>query len=863
MPNPKNMPPRSTETWESESWFRDLLDAAPDGMVVVDRTGRIVLVNSQTESLFGYGREEILGQDVEILIPHRFRERHQVHRIAFFSDPRIRPMGANLELFGLRKDRTEFPVEVSLGVIKIPEGILVMSAIRDITERKLAEELRLRLAAIMESSEDAIASVTPDGIIANWNAGAERIFGYSQDEAVGKPVTILAPPERPDEENKILQTLKAGGRIDQFETIRVTKTGERLIVSLSIAPIKDSSGKVVCFSGISRNITERKQAEAALHASEERLRLAQQAARMGTFERDVATGLVTWSAELDSLYGLAPGTLNGTTTAFFVSLLHPDDRARIVGLVESALKTGQSTSGEWRVVWPDGSVHWIAGRWRVFMNESGEPARMIGVNADITERKLAEEALRESEQRLRLATEVGRMYAYDWDVTTNIVVRSSEHVKVLGLRDALDLPQQHFVDKIHPDDRPNFLAAIAALSPEKPTAEITYRSLATDGIQIWLKSNGRGFFDAKGRLVRVIGMVADITDAKRAEEALRISEERLRLAQWAAHIGTFDVNLRTGVDVWPPETEALYGLPPGGFGRTLSAFEDLIHPQDKERVINLTQEMIRTGQPTEGEWRVVWPDGSVHWIAGRGQVFMNDSGEPSRMLGVNMDITERKRTEDALAEMTRKLIESQEQERARIGRELHDDINQRLAMLGLELEQLQDASETSSRIQGLRQKLAEISNDVQALSHELNSSKLDYLGVTAGLKSWCREISARHKIEIDFYSDVAIVLPLDLGKPLFRVLQEALHNAIKYSGVRQFKVQVREHPAEVHLLISDSGKGFSLEEALQGPGLGLTSMRERVRLINGTITIASQPMGGTTVHVRVPLESERKTEMVG
>jgi signal transduction histidine kinase len=235
-----------------------------------------------------------------------------------------------------------------------------------------------------------------------------------------------------------------------------------------------------------------------------------------------------------------------------------------------------------------------------------------------------------------------------------------------------------------------------------------------------------------------------------------------------------------------------------------------------------------------------------------------------RVIGIVADITDVKRAEEALTGFTKKLIEAQEQERARIGRELHDDINQQLALLGLELEQLQgNPSEVPSRLQDLRQRLAEVSNDVQALSHELHPSKLEYLGVIAGMRSWCREIAARYKIEVDFNSNVSRVLPLDLGRSLFRVLQEALHNAIKYSGVRRVEVQVSEHNSEVDLVIRDSGRGFSLDEALQGAGLGLTSMRERVRLVNGTIAIDSRPMGGTTVHVRVPLESERESELAG
>jgi signal transduction histidine kinase len=225
------------------------------------------------------------------------------------------------------------------------------------------------------------------------------------------------------------------------------------------------------------------------------------------------------------------------------------------------------------------------------------------------------------------------------------------------------------------------------------------------------------------------------------------------------------------------------------------------------------------------------------------------------------DITERKRAEEALSGMSRKLIESQEQERARIGRELHDDINQRLAMLAVELEHLQEnPSELSNHLQELRKEITEISNDVQALSHELHSSKLDYLGVVAGIKSWCKEFSERQRMEIDFKSEVSSTLPFEVGLSLFRVLQEALHNAQKHSGVKRIEVQLREDSGEIHLVIRDSGRGFDIEAASQGKGLGLTSMCERVRLVDGTISIESKPMGGTTIHVRVPLASEHEAD---
>ena len=221
------------------------------------------------------------------------------------------------------------------------------------------------------------------------------------------------------------------------------------------------------------------------------------------------------------------------------------------------------------------------------------------------------------------------------------------------------------------------------------------------------------------------------------------------------------------------------------------------------------------------------------------------------------DITRRKQMEETLSTLSRKLIDSQEQERARIGRELHDDINQRIAILAIELEQLQnDPSDVQNRLQELRKQTAELSNDVEALSHELHSSKLQYLGVVSGMRSWCKEFGERQNMVIDFKSDVPSVVSFDVGISLFRVLQEALHNALKHSGVKRMEVELGEELNEIHLTVSDLGRGFEIDAAIRGPGLGLTSMQERVRLLNGSIEIQSKPMLGTTIHVCVPFRSE-------
>lgn len=237
------------------------------------------------------------------------------------------------------------------------------------------------------------------------------------------------------------------------------------------------------------------------------------------------------------------------------------------------------------------------------------------------------------------------------------------------------------------------------------------------------------------------------------------------------------------------------------------------------------------------------------------QLFLIVAAAP--LLVLTALVEDQKIVANRLASLSRGFLQAQEEERSRIGRELHDDINQRLAMVAIELEQLlENPSKIPVSVNGIHAEVMEIASDVQALSHELHSSKLVYLGCVAAMKSWCREFAQLQAVEVDFTSDVQSVLPVELGLPLYRVLQEALHNVIKHSGVKHIEVQVREQSGEIHLIITDSGRGFDVEAAMQGKGLGLTSMRERIQLVNGTITIESTPTAGTRIYARLPIQSD-------
>ena len=622
----------------------------------------------------------------------------------------------------------------------------------------------------------------------------------------------------------------------------------------------------------------------------------------------------------------------------------------------------------------------------------GQREQVVSKQAAMEARLEAAHELRLSEQRWQLAAHAGKMYAYEWDVATDTIVRSGEVADVLGpIAESSSLSRQQLLARVHPDDRAIFIASTNERTPENPDTQISYRILGPDGSVIWLEKTAHASFDEHGRMLRVVGMVSNVTERKQREERLREYEKAVEGAEEMIAVvdreyrylianrqflkmrnmtqeqvlghaagevlnqGIFEAVVKEKLDECfqgkVVRYETKYTYPEHGERNMLISYfpiegangidraacilqditdrkraqEALRESEDKLRLLlDSTAEAIygidvkgcctfanpacvralgyqtvdellgnnmhylihhsradgsqmqveeckvfralRGGEGTHVDDEVLWRrDGTSFPV----EYWSYPQRRGKEIVGAVVaftDISERRKSEEALAGMSRKLIEAQEQERTRIARELHDDINQRLALMAIEMEiAKQNPPNSAGRMSRLltefQNRITEVSSQVHTMSHQLHSSQLLHMGVAVAMNSFCCELAERQNLQIDFsHDDLPKAVSSEVSLCLFRIMQEALHNAAKHSNVRHIEVKLGCSVDHLHLTVSDRGTGFDVETAMNKGGLGLISMRERVRLVNGAIVIESKPMAGTTIQVRVPFASERRTQ---
>ena len=584
---------------ESQNRLESLVASAMDAIIAVDEDQRIVVFNNAAEKMFACPASEAIGTPVSRFIPARFRVALG-EAIRHFGEADVSNRATDA-FWAMRANGEEFPIDATISHTETGGKKLSTVILRDVTDRKKAEETRFRYASIVESSDDAIISKDLEGVILTWNRGAQRLFGFTEAEAVGQPISIIVPEELQEEHKEFMRRARNSEHIEHFETVRRTKDGKRLHVSLTVSPLQDWTGKTIGTSKIARDITQRKQAESALRESEERFRLV------------------------------------ANTAPVMIWMSGPD-------------------------------------RLCIYFN------------------------------------------------------------------------------------------------------------------QPWLAFTGRSIH---------------------------------------AELG----------NGW---TEGVY-------------------PEDLDRCVEMYKDAFDLREPFKMEFRLRRHDGEYRWILNLGVPRWDADHFFAGYIGSCLDVTERIQAEEALSSVSRRLIEAHEEERTWIARELHDDVNQRVAMAAMNLERLKQqlppsADLLSQGLSELRSDLSDLGMDIQTISHRLHSSKLEYLGIVAAASSFCREFSEKKGVEIDFRSEgVPKNLSPEIGLCLFRVLQEAVGNAVKYSRSDHLEVALEEVAHSIQLQVCDFGIGFDPEEVAAGRGLGLISMKERLKLVNGSLYIDTGPNRGVLIRATVPV----------
>jgi PAS domain S-box-containing protein len=387
------------------------------------------------------------------------------------------------------------------------------------------------LSALIESMTDEVWFADADGNVTLLNPAASREFGAQG----GEPVEAIAAgfevyrgdgTPRPPAEAPPLRALRGETIKDEEEIVRTPASGELRHRLVSGAPVRDHDGAIIGSVCVVRDVTHRVRAEEALHHSEGQLRLATAAARIGVFDWDIRTGVNRWTEELEAMYGLAPGEF-GKTQPAWEQLVHSDDRATAVALVERALETGQPVEGEWRVVWPDGSVRWISGRFQAFKDNQGRPVRLTGVNIDVTSQRADEEERRRSREDLDRAQAVAQIGSWRLDVREDVLTWSDENHRIFGLPIGTSLTYEKFLSAVHPDDRA-FVDARWQAGLRGEPYDVEHR-LLVEGQVKWVREKAFLEYDEAGELLGGFGITQDVTERKQAEAALRASEERFRL----------------------------------------------------------------------------------------------------------------------------------------------------------------------------------------------------------------------------------------------------------------------------------------------------------------------------------------------
>jgi len=647
---------------ESEDRFRSLVESATDAIVIADRGGIIISWNRSASMLFGYTGEEAIGQPLTLLMPHRYREPHERGLARMASTGISRLMGRVVELHGLKKDGTEFPIELSLATWKNTDRTFYSGIIRDTSERKKAErslaQLQRQHSLILTRAGEGIYGLDREGRTTFVNPAAARLLGYDSDELLGRSMHEVLHHSKPDgrpypaEECPIYAALR-DGQVHRVSTdVFWRKDQTNIPVEYVSTPIEEEgevTGAVVVF----RDISERREAERLLQDSQERFRQLAEHIREVFWMTDPAKQRMLYiSPGYEEIWGRSCESLYASPQSW-LHAIHPDDRARVLDAATHKQVAG-TYDEQYRILRPDGEIRWICDRAFPILDASGIVYRIVGFAEDITDHIRIQESLRASEERLEFVIQGSSDGFWDgkvlpdesWSSPRTPVWWSPQVKAMLGYTDS-EFPDvlESWASRLHPEDRERVYAALTGHIERREPYDVEYRLLTKAGEYRWFRARGQAIWGETGRLVRMSGSLQDVTDRKRAEEALRRHQQLLK-----------DVVNNTTAVIYVKDANGLYLLTNRRFEQlfNLKTYQIVGHtdheifPKDIADAFRANDVAVLERNTTiEFEEYAPHPDG-LHAYLSIKFPLCDHTGKPYATCGISTDITERKRVEDEL-----------------------------------------------------------------------------------------------------------------------------------------------------------------------------------------------------------------------
>jgi PAS domain S-box-containing protein len=722
-------------------------------------------------------------------------------------------------------------------------------------------------------TDQCIYAVDMQGRVDGWNAGAERLFGYAESEILGRGGECLFTANdlargAPDRE---MQRALTEQRLES-ERWQLRKDGSKFWSSVVTIGLFDADGQP---RGVARIVRDRTKARQQLADQQERLRLALEAGRMGTWEWNIQTGEVVWADSLLALHGFDSEDFGGTLEAF-QRLVHPDDLPTVQQAIAHAIENHASYDAEFRILWTDGSVHWMAGKGQAFYNEQGVPLRMVGIGMDITERRQAAAQLRQSEERFRGIVSHSIAGVAEVDLTGRFLFANDQYCKIVG-RSLDELRTMSWPDISHPDDVPSNKTLFEKIIRDGAPYIIEKRYLRPDGSQVWVNNSVSALYGPHGQVQSVAGVCVDVTARRQAEVAHRDDERRLRaLIDNLPNGAVFRVvqDLRTNATRFTfisAGLEQMLGITAEAGLADSTLLYGAIHEEDRQRVLAEEVESQRTLRPFDSEMRVRHRSGEVRWLHCRAAP--HRSSDPEVVWdGVTLDVTARKQAEESLREADRRKDEFL----AMLGHELRNPLAPiRTGLEILSLEQDSDIVRLMTRQVDHLVRLVDDLLDVSRIMRGkiiLRREPVELARVIAQAIEISRPaIDGQHHQLTRSLPAEPVWLDCDPIR-LAQVFGNLLNNAAKYTPPHgQIWLSAEREDDFVVVRVRDNGPGIeapllphvfdlfkqgerTIDRSQGGLGIGLTVVRRITEMHGGTVAVRSDGLGqGSEFVVRLPI----------